>query len=450
MSQIRSDDVSSTLLSRLASVARRSPLARDAGKLSVARMVVLAAGFVQAAVVAHELGPREYGVAALVLAYPMFVYTVFDPQASDAVVKYLGEANAQADDERSLSVVKLAYALDAVLAVLGFAVVAATSSWAASSVVHSTRDTGLIIVAAAAVAVGAPSDTSRAVLTTLGRFRGIAWVEGSTGLARGALVIALVVTADAGVAGVVWGTAAGVLAEGVCMAVLAHSAQVAVNGRSWTTGRLAAVRGREKEMARFLAYTNLTSLAAVLVKQVDLVFLGYTRGSVDAGWYRLARALTAPFGAVTAPLQAVAYPRFSRLAALGDATDARRTVRRYIVGVGLPLGCLSLGTLALVPTAIRVVAGPDYLPATGAARWLIAGSAFVLMFFWARPAMYAAGQVRFVFVVTVVTASATVAGVLLTANAFGTTGVAASRTFFASIAGTALITGRYVQLSRRA
>lgn len=431
----------------LAASVSGSRLARDAGKLTAAELAVMLGGLLQAIVAARVLGPTRYGTAALILAYPMFVYTVFDPRASEAVVKYLGEAVARGDADRSLAVPKLAYLIDGALASVGLAVVAATTPWAADRVVGSGSEAPLLILWGVAVAVAAPSHTSRAILTTLGRFSSLAWVQGVAGAGRAALVITLV-SMDTGVAGVIWGTAAGTVAEGAVMAVLAHRALARRTGRSWLHGGRSALHRELHGMGRFLLYTDLTSLVAVFVKQADLVILGYARGPIDAGWYRLARSLTTPVAAVVGALQAVAYPRFARLVGVGDLEGVTRTARRYLLRVGLPLGAASLLGLLLVRPAIRVVAGPEYLPATAAARWLLAGSAFILVFFWIRPAMFATGQVRFVFGVSAVTAAGTVMAFVLTAEPFGAAGIAASRALVAGIAGTGFAAMRFHQLSR--
>lgn len=443
-SALAGDDLADRLR-RLGLSARRSSLLRNAGKLGAAEVVGLMASLVQALVLARTLGPRAYGTAALILALPAFVFTFFDPQASEAVVKYLGAATAKDDGPRARGVIKVAYLVDASLALVGIAVVAACAPWAADRILGSDSQAGLLVVAASCIGLAAPADTSRAVLSTFGRFSAVAWVDGANAAARAALVIGLV-SAGHGVAGVVVGTGAGLVAQSLLLGGLAHACTRRATGESWLRGRRDAIRPQLREMGRFLLYTDLTSLAAVFVKQADLVVLGAVRGPVDAGWYRLAQSLTTPVSSLVAALQAVAYPAFSRLVGVGDVDGVARAARRYFLKVGLPLAALTLAGTVAVPTAVRLVGGAAFAPAVPAARWLLVGSAFVIAGFWARPAMYATGQVRFVFFMSTVLGSATVAGFVLAADPFGSAGVASSRALLAGALGTVVLAFRFRQL----
>lgn len=433
-------------LRRLGASVWRSALLRNTGKLGIAEVVVLTSSLVQTIVVARALGPRSYGAAALILALPAFVFTFFDPKASEAVVKYLGAAVAIDDGPRTRAIVKIAYAVDAVLALVGIAVVAAGAPWAADRLLRSAPQASLLVVTAVCMGLAAPADTSRAVLTTFGRFAAVAWVDGATAAARAALVIALVV-ADFGVAGVVWGGGAGLVAQSLLLGGLAHASTRRATGQSWLRGRLDAIRPQVREMGRFLIYTDLTSLASVFVKQADLVLLGAVRGPIDVGWYRLAQSLTTPISSVVAALQTVVYPAFSRLVGMGDVDGVVRAARRYFLRVGLPLAALTLVGLIAVPTGVNLVGGPDFAPAVPAARWMLVGSAFVIAGFWARPAMYATGQVRFVFAMSAVLGAATVGAFVLAAEPLGPAGVAGSRAVLAGAAGTGVLAFRFHQLS---
>lgn len=423
----------------------RSSLMRDAGKLGTAEVVRLLAGLLQAIVVARWLGPRTYGVTALTLAYPAFIFTVFDPQASEAVVKYFGEASARADHERARAVPKAAYLVDAVLAVFGLATVVVTAPWAVAHLLKFEADASLLVVAGVGVALAAPGDTSQSLLTTLGHFSTVAWVQAGAALARVGLVIGLV-AADGGVAGVVWGTSAGLVAEGLLMGFAAHRALYRAAGGSWLGARWEVIRPNLREMTRFLIYTDLTSLVAVFVKHADVMILGYSRGPTETGWYRLALALTTPVSSVVTVLQTAAYPRFSRLVGVGDLNGVARTARSYFLKAALPLSALTLAGLPAVPTVIRLVAGDQYVPAAVPARWFLGGSAVVLAFFWVRPALFATGHVRYMFFNATIASAFTFLGFLTLVGPFGASGVAASRAVVAGVGGSTAAALRFRSL----
>ncbi len=418
---------------RLAAAAR-SALARNAGKLAVGGVLTLLLGLAQSVVVARALGPHDFGVAALILAFPALVFTFFDPQASEAVVKYIGQFTATDDRRGALAVPKLAYGVDAVLAVLGFVVVAACGPWAADHLLDAGGHGDLLVLVAGAQMLSAPSDTSRAILTTFDRFSAVAWVLGITAVARFLLVLVLV-GGGGGLAAFVVATCAGTVLEAALMGFLAHRAVRSALGESWWHGRRADVKESMGEMGRFLLYTDLTTLVSVFVKQADIVILGAVAGPVQVGYYRLARSLTGPITSVTLSLQAVIYPQVARLAATADGSEIMRRARRWWLLAGLPLAGLSLLLVPVTPELIRLVSGPAFVGATPSTRWLLVGSAFVLSCFWLRPIQLATGQVRFMFLNGIALGVVSVAAFVLLAGPFGAAGVAAARTVVAGFVG---------------
>jgi O-antigen/teichoic acid export membrane protein len=429
------DDVSLVVrLRQQLGAAARSALARNAGKLGAAQGVILAVGLVQSVLVARWLGPKNFGVAALILSVPALIFTFFDPKAAEAVVKYLGEFMATGEKHKALVIPKLAYAVDAGLGLVGLVVVAICSPWAASHVLGNSDYGGLLVIAAAVQMVSAPADTSRAILSTFGRFSSIAWVQAGAAV-FGLLIVLIVVGNGGGVRGLVLATCVESVLDAALVGWLAHRAIRHSLGKSWWNGRRADVAERLREFGGFLAYTDFSSLVSVFIKQADIVIVGWIAGPVQAGYYRLARSLTSPLTSGIVSLQAVLYPQVARLAAVDSGAIMHR-VRRWFVWGGLPLAAVSLLPIPFVPQLIRLVAGADYLGATAATRWSLAGSAFVMACFWLRPIQLATGQVRFILVNSIVTGVLSVGGFVVVAGSFGAAGVAAVRAVIAGFGGT--------------
>lgn len=414
---------------------RGSTLARSVGKLWSAEGVVLLAGLAQAALAARILGPAEFGVAALVMSYPALVFTVLDPRAAEAVVRYLGEFGSD-DRDRARAVPRLAYLADAALAVGGFLVVAASAPWAARTFVGEGDRAGLILLFAAASAVSAPSATSRAVLAAYGGFSALAVVQGAFAIGRLLLVTGLLV-ADWGPHGLVIGVAVAAVLEAAYLQVLAGRMVRRTTGASWRSARVAALQGRVREMVHFMVFTDLTSLMAVLVKQADLLILGLVGGPRQAGLYRAARSLITPVGALVTPLNDVIYPRLARLHAR-DPSRLLSAGRRYALRIALPL---ALGVAALIPVAalaLPIVLGRDFRDAVPAAVFLLLGASAGVLFFWVRPVFLAAGLVSQFFAITAITALVSLPAFALAGEAWGAAGVAGVRAGLAGVVGNLL------------
>lgn len=409
---------------------RRSLFVRDAGALWAAEIVGLVIGLLQAIFVARLLGPASYGLAALIVTVPTFVFTLIDPQSQEAVIKYVGEAARRDEPERGLGVVKLAYFTDALLAGAGVALTAAVAIPAARVIVHDESSTGLILVFGLLMVSAAPTATSRAVLVTFGRFRQVALAQCAVSVVRG---VAVVLSASAaGVTGFVVASGLSLVLDAFVAIALANRAlKTELSGR-WRRTPLSAIGSERRSILRFMTYSELTSLASVFVKQADTIVLGALGSATQVGYYRLARTTGTLVGSLTGPLQTAVYPRFVREAGAGERSVGAAS-RQALLKVGLPVAALVLTLVPLLPVAIEILVGSAYAPATAAAQILLTGSAISLAFFWIRPAALALGRVRFLLTNSAVVVVLVLIGYLVVADSGGAAGVAAVRAIGVSV-----------------
>jgi len=366
---------------------------RQVGALWTAQVVVAAAVVVQGILVARWLGPRAFGVGALIVAVPSLVFTFMDARASEAAVRYLGEFHERDDSTHALAFCKLGMGLDLTAATVTLVIVAAAAPWAAHHVVHDGSAVGLLLLYAFAMVLRAPAATSEAVLITLTRFRRLAALQSSLAVARAALVIALVGSGH-GIAGLIWGTAAGLAIEGMVMVSAASLASRRSWGGDWWSAHVSLLRDRTKEIAHFVLWSDAGSLLGVVAKQLDVVLVGAFSGATIAGYYGLARSVGSLGGFVVSPLQSVLYQRFSKLRGAGDRAALAQAARRAALWVAAPLAAAGLLSLPLVPWALTHLAGPDYRPAVGLAEVMVLLNVTWFGFLWVRPLVLTLGEVR--------------------------------------------------------
>lgn len=418
----------------LASILRRSVFIREAGALGTAQLAGLVAMLVQVTVVARLLGPRGYGVLGLLLTYPSVLYTFLDARSSDAVVKYLGEFDAKGDLPAALALPKLAYTIDAVVALITFLLVSSTAVWAEHHVIKAPGTAPLLVVYGLAILLASPLATSRGILAHFRQFSTLAKLQAFGTCTRTGLVIVFVALGF-GVAGAIWGSAVGLVVEGWAGAVFASREVRTKLGSSWRTARQSSLRAQRKGIFTFIFYTDLSSLVGVFVKQADLVILGFFRGPTDVGYYRLARSIASLADNLVIPLQSVVYPRFSYHSGLNDVGALRQSSRRYLLFVGLPLAGVALLALPFMPVAIKAVAGTEYIPAVGLAQLLVIGAAAWLALFWVRPLLFALGWARFYLVNSIVVVAICLLAFLVLTPSWGATGMALSKGFILGVGG---------------
>lgn len=355
--------------------------------------MVLATAAIQGVIVARWLGPNLYGTAALVMTYPALVLTFLEPRSSQATVKYLGEFDSHDQRDKAIAVCHLGFAVDLAISVTATLAVIVTASWAAGEIVGSSGTVPLIVGYSLGYVLRSPSGTSHAILTSAGRFTTLSLVRSAVALTRAGLILGLV-AAGFGVSGVVWGSAVGLALDGLILGAIAYRFAIGRWGRSSLSSSWAGLRGKRREIGRFLLWNDLGSLLGMVPKQVDIVLLGYLRGPTEVGYYRLAKSLSSLAGSVATPLQSVVYPRISAAWAR-ERESVLPKIKSYAVRVGLPLGAAALLSVIVVGPVIQLIAGREYLPSVVPAQLLIAGAAVWMAFFWLRPVYMTLGRVRF-------------------------------------------------------
>jgi O-antigen/teichoic acid export membrane protein len=367
-------------------------LAADVGILTTANVVAAAASVIQGVVVARWLGAEDFGIAALLAAYPVLVFTCLATRSADATVKYLGEFRGRAEPARMRATCKLAYGVDLAAALAALGVVALTAEWASGRLAHSAESAWLMSAYGAMLVPGALRGTSTAILGSLREFPRTAVLEAGSALARLALVTALL-GAGLGIPGVVLGQGVGLALTGLAGAVVAARALRRETGAWWWNGPIAILAGRRAEVAGFVLWSSLNATLGMIPKQADVLVLGYFRGPTETGYYRLAKAVASLAGYLAGPLQAVGYPELVRLAG-SDLVAWRRRVRGLALGTGVPLGLAGLVAVPLAGWLVPRLAGATFLPSVTTAQLLLAGAVVWLSCFWLRPAFLSLGWIR--------------------------------------------------------
>jgi len=348
--------------------------------------------FAQGLLVARWLGPTEYGMAALVMNYPNVLFGLLDARTGSATVRYFTRFRAEGRPDKALALCKFSYLMDLAISLATLGAVALSARWAAANVVHRAEYAALIVLFSAGLVPRAFASTSTAVFAVLSRFRLSGWLELSTAVLRTGLILGFV-WAGAGVAGVVIGGLAASVVSGAVTAVVCHRILRRELGGSWVTARLFGLKMEFKEILRFVAFTDLTELLTVLVKQLDLTMLGFLCGPREAGFYRLAKSFSSSIGLAVSPLQSVIYPRMA-----SPSSDAvLRTLLSSIKDLARRWGLLALAVIAAAvyagPLLFVLLAGPQYAPIVGATRVLLLCYTFWILFFWLRPYYYGQGMV---------------------------------------------------------
>ena len=407
---------------RLLQEALRTQFIRDASMLTGAQLLVSVLAFVQGIVVAAWLGPEEYGIALLIISVPSMMFAILDARTSAAAVKYLTQFHTDRAPDRARAMCKLAYALDFGISVLALALVAGVARWAETRIVHSEGTAALIILYATAYLPRSLTATSQSVLTVVGGFQAMAIAQ-LVAKTVGVVSVLGLVLAGWGVRGVIYGRMAEIVVMGLVLGALAFTAVRKTWGGSWIPAHLGQLDGYRREIFRFVGFTEITELVHVVSKQADVVLLGYFAGPVQAGYFGFARRMTGTVATIVEPLQSVLYPRLSRMWAEQDVAGMRRTLRRFVLGIAVPLAAGILLAIPLVWPFTHYVVGEQWDPAVTVTQVFFVSTATWMATCWLRPLFHAMGEVRFLFLNATLVNALALVGFLLTAEPFGALGL---------------------------
>jgi O-antigen/teichoic acid export membrane protein len=106
-------------------------IASDTGLLALSNYLGAGIGLVTTVLAAKLLGPSEYGVSALVMAYPMLLWSFISVKSVSITTKYIVSFKNTTQNDKLKSICKLSYILDFSVSIIALILVVTTSWWVA-------------------------------------------------------------------------------------------------------------------------------------------------------------------------------------------------------------------------------------------------------------------------------------------------------------------------------
>ena len=369
-------------------------------RLAVAAVAVATSRYLSAilnfgtnALVARWLGTAEYGLLALVIAYPTLLWSFVGTKSVSVVTRYMAAFQAKGQDDELLDIVKAGYLLDVSVACLAFILVVATGWWVSGSIYHRPEVGWLMVIYAASFPLFSLAGGSSAVLTAWKRFGLLAGLEVLHPTLKLVLVVGLV-AAGLGSTGAVIGLAAAQASAGLIMMVAATFLLVREGKGLWWRASLEPLARMRGELATFFGWNYLVVTLSGLVEQLPVIFLGSLRGPEQAGFYRLAASITTVGSYMESSLTRVVYPVLSARWGVEEPERIPASLRRWTLAGGLPASLLLVVVIPLLPRAIAVAFGHAYQPTALGAQLMMIGTAVSALFFWLSALYYSAGAVK--------------------------------------------------------
>lgn len=334
-----------------------------------------ALGLAATVVAARLLGPRDFGLFALVLAATAFLQVLLDSTVEEAAVKYGFRYAAQEDWGRLRRLFAVATRVKwagGVLAGAAIAGLAPLAGWIFGA-------EGLLLpflLAALIPVVQAQEGIAGAVLMVRGRYdlRGL-----FLALAMALRLGGVAVGARYGLAEAV----AGVLAAQV-LATLAVALAARLAFARFPAAPPTELAEDRRDVVRFVLQSAASTALVAVRTSLAPVLLGIVSTPLQVGFFRAAQAPQTGFAALSAPARLVLLTEQTYDFERGRLGRVYRLLGRYVLATGVLMAAAVPLLWWLMPHVIELLYTDRFLPAVDAARLVVVAAGITLVFGWTK------------------------------------------------------------------
>jgi O-antigen/teichoic acid export membrane protein len=371
----------------------RHRLAEGASLLAISQYVGAALNMVTNILIARLLGPTDYGLVALAVAYPTMLWSFVSVKSISVITRYVAIFRARREPEKLKGLVKLGYSLDFFVSLIGLTLVAISSWWVSERFYRQPHLAWLMVVYAGSFPLFSLAGNSWAVLSSWERFRLLAIFEVLQPFLKLCLTVGFIV-AGLGVSGVVIGMGLAQASIGLTMMIATTDLLLCEGFGAWWKASLKPVVSLKRELMGFLGWNYLLVTLSGLVVQLPVMLLGRLRGPEEAGFYRIALNIATVGSYLETSLGRVTYPFLSAWWSSEGEERIVRTLKGWTLKVGLPISATIVLVTILFPWLLPLLFGHDYRPAVPGVQVIMLGIAISATFFWLNSFYYASKRIN--------------------------------------------------------
>lgn len=403
----------------------------NAGILLGGKTVNAIAGLAGLAIAARALGVEQFGILVLIHTFTQAIGEIAKFQSWQAVLRYGTPALAEGRKGDFQRLLRFTIFLDGGSAVAGMFLSVAVAwvagphfDWPAEQMPAALLYVTSVLFMVQATPTGVLRLIDRfdiqSIQSTLGAIirmvgGGLVWVLG--GGMVGFLIAWYVATAVAGIY-LIWAGWRELGKRGL------------LEGFTWRGDGTPLTQGFD-DIWRFVWSTNLSSTLELAYTHIGTLAVGWMLGPKDAALFRIARQLGEALAKPAKLLIPAIYPELARMTAAGEHQAMRALVLRSatLAGAGAMLAlviCWLVGEFAL-----RVIIGPEFVPAFPVMMWLVAAAVLGIWSFPLEPVLVSGGEAHTALKVRIWTTLAYLPVLLLAIDQYGLIGAGWARVFSA-------------------
>jgi O-antigen/teichoic acid export membrane protein len=372
---------------------------KNSGWLLSAKGMSLPMQVVQSVLVARLLGVSGFGTFGVIVAYVEMARRLTSFRMNDVVVKFVTDAIVARDKPRAAATMKAALGAEVCTSLVSFLLVWVTVPFVAKAFLGNEAANAFIAIYGASILIDCMLEPATGLLQVFNRFR-VQAIADVLGKVVSLVAVAIVFLGHGGMLAVIIAYLIGnSLSTGLVLVFAAREAAEQL-GRGWWRTPIAVLRGRGRELTGFALSTNLGGTLSLIVKDSELLWLGYFTTPAAAGLYKLAKSWITMVVIPAAPLVKSFYPAIARTIAGRELTATKRLLRKGTALAALWIVPVGACFLAVSPWMVPRLYGPDYRPAITVFAILLLGMGISDIVFWVRPLLLSLGRADFALWIT--------------------------------------------------
>jgi len=412
-----------TLRERLISLWREDPLlrsvVRNTSYLFSSNTISMGLTFLQGLLAAALLGAKSYGTLGMIIAFASNVNRLLSFRMNELVVKYGGSLLAEEQKPKAAVVIKVAGISEAVTSAIAYTLLLVLARWGATVIIKDPVTIPWIGIYGLALLANLASETSQAVLQLGQHYRTQAVLTLLQNIITVVWILAAVVL-KGGVFDVLMAYLAGKALFGLGMLAAAVYHSNSLLGHGWWKHSI-RILPEWRGMAKFAVSTNLSQTVNLLIRDSEVLWVGYFLSTVEAGYYKFALAIMNVILMPITPFIQTTFPEITRSVTRKAWQQVGLLLKRTSAIALIWTAAAALGLLLFGGWLLGTFKGGEYLPSLPVIWLLLIGFGFANIFYWNRLVMLAFGKPSFPLIITAAVGAVKIGLMFLLVPAFGMT-----------------------------
>ena len=365
-------------------------LARNFGYLFSSNMISAGLSMLQGIFSARMLGVSGLGTLGVITIFVTVINKITSFRMGELVIKFVGEFHENKDPLRAAAVFKGSALTEFFASIVAFGLVWLLAPAGARYFAHDASLAPWFVVYAGIILANLIAESSTGLLQYFDRFRRMAILN----IFQSVITLILIIIAwrqQAGMPGVLLAYLAGkaISAIGLTIAALLEASRHW--GRTWWKAPLRLLQPQARELVKFAVSTNLSGSLSLISRDSGILWVSYFSNTTQAGFFKIAMALTNYIQLPMAPMPQATYPELSRAVALKKWNDFRYLIRNGTFLAGAYSGVVGVGLVLFGKPLIALLYTTAYLPTYPGLVIMLVGIVFSNALYWSRSALLSLG-----------------------------------------------------------